>query len=163
MGFFKLGGVSLKGVFSKPATKMYPAVVPEYYERTAGHVEQNDIGSCIFCGLCERRCPTHAIKIDKEAGTWAINPWNCITCNSCVRVCPKKILSMERLYTTPDTKKEWRVVELTEEQKEQRAKEEAEKKAKRAAAAKAAAEKKAAEAAAAKSDAPAESKDDKAE
>lgn len=147
MGFFKLGGLSFKGVFSKPVTKMYPVVVPEYFERTAGHVEQNDIGSCIFCGMCERRCPTHAIKLDKQAGSWAINPWNCITCNSCVRVCPKHILSMERTYTTPDTKKGWVVVEMTEEQKAQRAKEEAEKKAKREAAAKVAAAKKAAEAA----------------
>lgn len=145
MGYFKLGGMSFKGVFSKPSTKMYPVIVPEYFERTAGHIEQNDIGSCIFCGLCDKRCPTHAIKVDKDAGTWSINPWNCITCGSCVRACPKNILSMERVYTTPATKKEWVVVELSDEQKAQRAKEEAEKKARREAAAKAAAEKKAAE------------------
>lgn len=145
MGYFKLGGMSFKGVFSKPSTKMYPVIVPDYFERTAGHVEQNDINSCIFCGLCDKRCPTHAIKVDKAAGTWAIDPWNCITCGSCVRVCPKNILSMERAYTTPATKKEWVTFELSEEEKANREKQAAEKKAKAAEAAKAAAEKKAAE------------------
>ncbi|MDO4850317.1 MAG: 4Fe-4S dicluster domain-containing protein [Actinomycetota bacterium] len=153
MGFFKLGGMSIKGVFQKPVTKMYPVVVPEYFERTAGHVEQNDIDSCIFCGLCEKRCPTNAIKVDKAAGTWSIDPWNCITCNSCVRVCPKNILSMERTYTTPATEKSWVTLTMSDEAKAERARQEAEKKAKREAAAKAAAEKKAAEAAAKKEEA----------
>lgn len=148
MGVFKLGGISISSVFSKPATKMYPVVVPEYYDRTAGHVEQTDMDNCIFCGMCERRCPTHAIKLDKAAGTWAIFPMNCITCGSCVRACPKNILEMQRTYTAPATSKEWTVVELSEEEKADREKKEAEKKAARA--------KKAAEAAAKKAAAEAE-------
>jgi ferredoxin len=40
---------------------------------------------CTNCGLCDRRCPMHAIKAHKS---YNIN--DCISCKECVRVCPAK-------------------------------------------------------------------------
>ena len=147
MGTFKLAGTSMKGLFSKPATKMYPVVVPEYFERTAGHIENVDMKSCILCGLYARKCPTGCLVVDKGAETWSIDPFGCITCGSCVRACPKDCLVMQRTHTEPATDKRRITVkkpELTPEEKAAKAAAEAEKAA-RIAAAKAAAAKKKAE------------------
>lgn len=150
---FKLGTSSLKGMFSKPATKMYPVVVPEYFERTAGHVEMVDIKNCIMCGICEKRCPTGCITVDKNdgEGSWSIDPYDCIMCNSCVRECPKNCLVTERTYTAPATTKQVTKVckpELTPEEKAEKERIAAEKAAKAKAAKEAAAKKKAEKAAA---------------
>lgn len=150
---FKLGASSLKGMFSKPATKMYPVIVPEYFERTAGHIEMANIKDCIMCGICEKRCPTGCITVNKDdgEGSWTIDPYDCIICNSCVRECPKNCLTTERIYTTPATTKQVIIVrkpELTPEEKAEKERLAAEKAAKAKAAKEAAAKKKAEKAAA---------------
>ena len=38
MGEFKLGRMTLKSLFSKPATKLYPIEAPAYYPETKGHI-----------------------------------------------------------------------------------------------------------------------------
>jgi ech hydrogenase subunit F len=98
MGSFLLSKRSLLNLFRKPATKMYPVVAPTYTKMTKGHVT-NDISLCILCGICEKKCPTHAITVDKADESWTINPFACIQCLSCVRACPKKSLTMEKKYT----------------------------------------------------------------
>lgn len=142
MGTFKLGKISLSGLFSKPATKMYPVVPATYFDRTAGHVENIAMKDCILCALCEKRCPTNCITVDKAAETWTIDPFACISCGSCVRVCPKSCLTMVQSYTAPATSKATITIkkpELTPEEKEAKAKADAEK-AERIAKARAAAE-----------------------
>lgn len=137
MGSFRLGGLSLKGMFSKPATKMYPVVQPTYFERSAGHVQNDRMKGCILCGLCVKRCPTGCLIVDKEAETWSIAPFNCVSCGSCVRVCPKNCLDMLPDYTQPATEKSIITVrkpELTPEEKAAKEQAEAEKAARIAAA-----------------------------
>lgn len=95
---FSLSGMTLKNLFSKPVTRMYPAEPQVYYERSKGHID-NDIDACILCGICEMKCPSLALKVDKEARTWTIDPFSCVQCNTCVRACPKKSLSMLPNYT----------------------------------------------------------------
>ena len=56
---------------------------------------------CILCSICAKRCPTHAIEVDKKARTWAINRFQCVQCGSCVRECPKSCLTMDTAYTPP--------------------------------------------------------------
>ena len=146
MGSFKLGKISMGGLFRKPYTKMYPVVVPEYYERTAGHIENQDMKGCILCSMCAKKCPTSAIAVDKEAETWSIDRFNCIGCGSCVRVCPKNCLFMLRTYTPAATEKSVEVLhkpELTPEEKAAKAKADAEKAERIKAAREAAAAKKA--------------------
>jgi formate hydrogenlyase subunit 6/NADH:ubiquinone oxidoreductase subunit I len=93
MGSFHLAGMSLRNFFRKPATKMYPVVAPAYTSRTKGQVVI-DIETCILCGICAKKCPSLAIRVDKPARTWSIDPFACIQCNSCVRDCPKDSLRM---------------------------------------------------------------------
>lgn len=104
MSMINFTKTALRNLFSKPATENYPAVPRKYPERTRGHVE-NDIESCIFCGMCSRKCPTGAITVDRTAKTWTIRRMSCIQCRSCVDSCPKKCLSMGTSYTTPDSQK----------------------------------------------------------
>jgi formate hydrogenlyase subunit 6/NADH:ubiquinone oxidoreductase subunit I len=81
---------------------MYPVVPPAYTPRSKGHVV-NDIKECILCGICEKRCPTSAIIVDKPAETWTIDPFRCVQCLTCVRACPKACLHMDNNYTRPNT------------------------------------------------------------
>jgi formate hydrogenlyase subunit 6/NADH:ubiquinone oxidoreductase subunit I len=139
MGSFHLTKMSLRNLFKKPATKMYPVVAPVYTTRTKGHVVC-EITDCILCSICEKRCPTHAITVSKPDETWTIDNFSCIQCLSCVRTCPRKCLTMEPAYTKAALEKTLVVTrkpELTAEEKA--AKEAAEKeKAERIAKAKAA-------------------------
>lgn len=104
MGSFKLGKMTLGSIFKKPETIQYPTQTKAMPEGLKGHVE-NDIDACILCGICQKRCPTGAITVDKPAGTWAINRFRCVQCGSCVRECPKSCLRMEPTYAPPATSK----------------------------------------------------------
>jgi ech hydrogenase subunit F len=149
MGYLKLGKMTLKSLFSKPATIRYPYEHRPVYELTKGHVVC-DIENCISCGACMRGCPTSAIKVNKQERTWAINPYDCITCRSCIRVCPKHCLSMNPMHTAPCTVKQVHLyhkhplsqAEIEEEQRKAAEKAEKKRKAMEAAAAKKAAAKK---------------------
>ena len=97
------GGV-LKALFKKPATYGYPYNKREFPERTRGHIVI-DIDNCILCGLCEKKCPSSAIKVDRNKGTWSIDRMGCVQCENCVVGCPKKVLSTDVSYTEPSTTK----------------------------------------------------------
>lgn len=92
--------VALKNVFSKPATRNYPYVKREPYDRQKGHIAI-DIDSCIFCGMCGRKCPVGAIKVTRADRSWSIDRFRCIMCGACSESCPKKCLSIASEYTAP--------------------------------------------------------------
>ncbi len=94
----------MRSLFKKPATLMYPVIPREWQERTRGHIE-NQINDCIFCGICQKKCPTNAIVVDRAKRSWEIARMQCIQCSCCVEVCPKKCLTNENTYTTPSTEK----------------------------------------------------------
>lgn len=48
-----------------------------------------DVG-CISCRLCEKNCPSGAIKVTDFVA--AIDYSKCIACDKCVEVCPRKII-----------------------------------------------------------------------
>ena len=133
MSFFKLGGMTLSGVFKKPKTRKYPKEVREPFERTRGCIDMTDIKTCILCGLCEKGCPALCIEVDKENETWQYWPYKCIACDSCVRACPKNILEMKQLHadvTTQRTSITYKKPPLTAEElaeKKRKEKERAEK------------------------------------
>lgn len=93
-------GFALKNLFSKPATKNYPEDPIVYPERSRGHIEI-DIDNCIMCGMCQRKCPSAAIKVDKATRTWSIERMGCVQCENCVTGCPKKCLHIKPGYTEP--------------------------------------------------------------
>jgi len=104
MANLKIGSMILRSLFKKPATLMYPIKPREWTERTRGRIEI-DIDTCIFCGICSRKCPTDALKVDREAKSWTIARMGCIQCSCCVDVCPKSCLLNIAGYTAPDMKK----------------------------------------------------------
>lgn len=102
MSILSMTKTLFKSFVHGPYTQLYPIKPRENFERTRGSIE-NDIEACIFCGLCVRRCPTSALKIEKAEKLWSIERMQCIQCGYCVEVCPKKCLHMRNEYTTPDT------------------------------------------------------------
>ena len=104
MSVFATAKMLVKGLFSKPATAMYPIKAREFYPRTRGAIE-NRIGECIFCGICARKCPTNALAVKREDKEWSIDRFACIACGACVDACPKKCLDMMNQYTSPALKK----------------------------------------------------------
>ena len=95
---YTLSGMSLKNLFSKPATRRYPFEPQVYTEMMRGHIDI-DMDVCILCSICQKRCPATAIVVDKPGGTWELNPFACVQCGACVRACPKKCLFMRPDYS----------------------------------------------------------------
>lgn len=58
----------------------------------------NDTSQCILCGRCENVCPGKALRTNRKARTWTIDPAACVQCGTCVENCPKKCLSMNEKY-----------------------------------------------------------------
>jgi len=57
-----------------------------------------DLKKCISCGMCERNCPTDAIKLKKVKGyekkKAVCKHTACIHCGECEYVCPVKAITM---------------------------------------------------------------------
>jgi ech hydrogenase subunit F len=102
MPVFTISEMIMRSLFSRPATLMYPAVQREYVHGSRGHIVI-DINECIFCGLCQRKCPAQALAVEREAKGWEIDRLRCVSCNFCVEVCPKQCLSMEKGYSSATT------------------------------------------------------------
>jgi formate hydrogenlyase subunit 6/NADH:ubiquinone oxidoreductase subunit I len=77
---------------------MYPLVKRDFAPKTRGSI-RIEIDKCIFCGICQRKCPTQAIVVTKETKHWDIDRFRCIICNACVEACPKKCLFTEGQYS----------------------------------------------------------------
>ena len=104
MGINVIGKTIMGSLFGKPATAMYPVIKNEFYPNTRGRILYS-ADDCNFCGLCEKRCPSQAIVVDRAAKMWQIDRTRCIACNFCISVCNKKSLSYSREYETPLTDK----------------------------------------------------------
>ena len=100
MSYFRMTKTLFRNLLHGPYTSKYPLQPKENFERTRGRIEI-DIDQCIFCGMCERRCPTGAIKVSKQDTSWSIERFGCIQCGYCSEVCPKKCLRMDNRYTAP--------------------------------------------------------------
>lgn len=94
----------LKNLFSKPATRNYPAEPAVYPERSRGHIEIM-IDDCILCGICAMNCPSRAIKVDRNESIWSIDRFDCIQCGYCTEKCPKKCLHILPGYQEPMAEK----------------------------------------------------------
>ena len=120
MGSFKLGGMTLKSLFTKPETIMFPAETRYAPEGLKGHIEI-DVESCILCGICQKTCPSHAIVVDKPGETWQIDNFQCVQCGACWRECPKDSLRMEPGFPKPSTTKGVEVFEVHPKKPERKA------------------------------------------
>lgn len=100
MASFKMGKMVMRSLFGKPATLMYPVKPAKITDITRGHMTI-DVDTCIFCGICQKKCPTNAITVDRKGRVWSIERMKCIQCNACAVNCPKDALLMENTYTAP--------------------------------------------------------------
>ncbi|MEI6603378.1 MAG: 4Fe-4S binding protein [Clostridia bacterium] len=103
---FDMIGNIVKNLFSKPATRNYPFVVREVPVNARGHISGIDPEACIYCGICQRKCPSDAIVVDKVNRTWEIETYRCIVCSECVTVCPKQCIYMDAKHLTSSTKQD---------------------------------------------------------
>ena len=104
MANLKIGGMIMRSLGKKPATLMYPVIPREWKERTRGRIEI-ELETCIFCGICARKCPADAIKVERDAKSWAIERMACVQCSACVEACPKDCLLNMAGYTEPGAEK----------------------------------------------------------
>jgi NADH-quinone oxidoreductase subunit I len=105
IGLLKGLGVTIKFLFQRPTTQMYPYERPDLAPRTRGVIALMD-ENCTVCMLCSRECPDWCIYIEshketvppaKEGGRartrnvldrFAIDFSLCMYCGICVEVCP---------------------------------------------------------------------------
>jgi ech hydrogenase subunit F len=100
MPYFIMAGRTMKNLFMKPSTRLYPLQKRQSFSATRGHIEI-DGQKCIFCGICQKKCPTEAISVARKEKTWEIERLRCIACGCCVDACPKDSLSMKDSYPSP--------------------------------------------------------------
>lgn len=96
----------IKNLFSKPATRLYPDINREPFERFRGRIVCDD-ANCIYCTLCEKKCPADAIRVNRTNKTWELDAFRCIICGECVSVCPKKCITMNNERRSAALEKEF--------------------------------------------------------
>lgn len=94
----------IKNLFSKPATRMYPVEKREPFKDARGHLAFRE-ETCNFCGLCQLKCPSKCIEVDRKAKKWELNPYACVLCGVCVEACNRNSLSLGETYFPPSTEK----------------------------------------------------------
>jgi formate hydrogenlyase subunit 6/NADH:ubiquinone oxidoreductase subunit I len=104
MGHMSFAQKVLQSVVSRPATRLYPFEKRPFFNKTRGSISI-DIDKCIFCSICQKKCPTDAIVVTKASKDWEIDRLRCIACSACVEACPKKCLAMENQYSAAVVKK----------------------------------------------------------
>jgi ech hydrogenase subunit F len=105
MAFFQMKKMILAWTFRKPVTTAYPFEPRKICPGSRGRLDVK-ISECIFCTLCDKRCPTQALDVDKANKKWRIDRLRCISCGYCVEVCPKKCLTLTGDHGIPTATKE---------------------------------------------------------
>ena len=106
-----MGKTILGSLFKKESTVAYPFAPLPKDPLVRGHVGF-EIDTCIFCGICQNKCPTGAITVDKESQRWEIARFQCILCGECVSSCPKDCLQMHPTLTPSSDERTTDVVTL---------------------------------------------------
>jgi len=100
---FDMIGNVLKNLTSRPATSRYPYVKRKLSPQIRGMITGIEPDVCIYCGICQKKCPSHAIVVDRPNKEWTIETFKCIICKECVLVCPKKCINMKNEHATSST------------------------------------------------------------
>ncbi len=92
--------VILNNIFKKPATRLYPFEKRKAFQHARGHLVPN-LDECVFCGLCQKKCPANCLSVNRQEKTWTLNAFSCIVCGLCVEACPKKCIVMDPNHRSP--------------------------------------------------------------
>jgi NADH-quinone oxidoreductase subunit I len=105
-------GVTLKQIFKKPLTPLYPEYKRPVYPRFRGrhqlHRFENGLEKCVGCSLCAAACPADCIRVvaaentpdhrvsagERYAAVYEINLARCIFCGYCEIACPFDAITM---------------------------------------------------------------------
>ncbi len=94
MRLFSIFKDILGNLVKGPATRNYPAVKRPPFRGERGKLAI-DSSLCIYCGMCARKCPSHAITVSRQPEKeWRFERFRCILCGYCVESCPKKCLHL---------------------------------------------------------------------
>ena len=94
MKLYAMMKVVFKNLVRGPATRLYPYEERPPFPGERGVIVMPDESKCIFCGICSKKCPSHAITVTRAPEkTWKYERFRCILCGACVEACPKKCLS----------------------------------------------------------------------
>ena len=88
----------------KPVTRLYPHTKRPTVPGQRGHLD-NRIEECIFCGICQKRCPALALEVTRKPNSWTLDPFACIVCGYCVEACPKHCLYFHEEHRAPSAAK----------------------------------------------------------
>jgi ech hydrogenase subunit F len=102
---FDMTATVLRNFLSKTHTRLYPFQVRETFENVRGNLDIR-IEECIMCGMCQKKCPSQCITVNKDAKTWEVDPYSCVYCAICVDHCPVNCLFMRSEYRKPAKVKE---------------------------------------------------------
>lgn len=107
-------GVTIKAFFRPVVTSQYPRQLINISPRFRGHTklvgdpENPERTLCIVCGMCQKSCPSGAIKKvegEKKEGekkktltTYILDFTTCSQCGICVEVCPTDALAFSADY-----------------------------------------------------------------
>ena len=114
LGLVKGLWMTLKALFRRPVTVMYPDVKEELAQRARGVIALS-IENCTSCMLCSRECPdwciyieAHTVEIQPDKPVGRVRTRNeldrfdidyglCMYCGICVEVCP-----FDALFWSPE-------------------------------------------------------------
>jgi formate hydrogenlyase subunit 6/NADH:ubiquinone oxidoreductase subunit I len=96
----------VKNFMKGPSTRLYPFTKRIPFKDARGNLTGIDEELCIYCGICQRKCPADAIVVDRATKTWNMNPYKCVLCGVCVEACPKKCMNMDPTHRSASKTKE---------------------------------------------------------
>lgn len=89
-----------KHLFLRPVTLEYPEKKRFQSDDFRGKPKVNLEGknSCVGCGVCQKVCPSNAIKFFKDENgkvvSYTFDLEKCIFCGNCMYYCPHKAVNM---------------------------------------------------------------------
>lgn len=81
----------VRNLVTGPATRLTPR---DPVPAGRGQIDV-EINQCIFCGLCQRKCPADALLVNRSERSWTLDPYRCIICGLCAEACPKKCIHVD--------------------------------------------------------------------
>jgi ech hydrogenase subunit F len=106
MPYFAMTSLALKWAFRRPVTSQYPFAPRRALAGSRGHLDF-DKTTCVYCGICAKKCPTGALVVQRPQKKWGIDRLLCITCGYCVEACPKKSLALGENHGSPAVTKDY--------------------------------------------------------